>query len=57
MVTARWAVAGAGGGPKNRLAEAEAKKELSDSFAEFHINGSGVQGVVKVRDFDLKVSN
>jgi hypothetical protein len=44
---------------KNRLEEAEARKngELSDSFAEIHFNGSSVQGVVKVRDFVLKVSN
>jgi hypothetical protein len=42
---------------KLRLAEAEAKTEASDSFAEIHFNGSSVQGVVKVRDFVLKVSN
>jgi hypothetical protein len=42
---------------KNRLAEAETKKELGDSFAEIHFCGSSVQGVVKVRDFVLKVSN
>jgi hypothetical protein len=42
---------------KLRLAEAEAKTEVSDSFAEIHFNGSSVQGVVKVRDFVLKVSN
>jgi hypothetical protein len=42
---------------KNRLAEAEAKKEGSDSWAEVHFNGSSVQGVVKVKDFILKISN
>jgi hypothetical protein len=44
---------------KNHLEAAEARKDgaLSDSFAEIHFCGSSVQGVVKVRDFVLKVSN
>jgi hypothetical protein len=42
---------------KHRLAEAEAKTELSDNFAEIHFSGASVQGVIKVGNTVLKLSN